>query len=344
MSFLQSVPFINSDPAKQLRNLAGYASGAGGNASGPLGVLFNNKNAISNLQYPIDLGTGPYLSWITFNILQSTGTATGPYDGQANQNDIGNMLGAQATGAFQSATATALSGINSVLGTKFTASGLSNFLPTARRVRATSTVIAMYMPNALVFAQGNAYNEASLTDQLGTAGLFGSAFQNGSQEGGALGGAIAEGIGPLIPATGINAGTAVYTATGLAINPMIEVIFQQTAMRTFQFEFMMMARSAQENDGIGKIISTFREAAKPNIAGVDGRYLVPPDEFDIKFYFNGGENPSIPKISTCVITEITTDFAPSGQYSTFNDGKPTATRLALQFKEVELITKQRRGY
>ena len=344
MSFLTSVPFINTDPAKQLRNLSGYSPDARGNASGPLGVLYKNKNAISNMQYPIDLGTGPYISWITFNILESTGTATGDFAGTANKNGIGKLLGSQVTTLIQQGFGAGVDLANKALGTNFRSAGLSSFLPTARRVRATSKVIAMYMPNALVFAQGNAYNEASLTDQLGSAGLIGSAGQNGSQKGGRVDAAIAEAASPYIPLSSISPGVGVYTATGLAINPMIEVIFQQTAMRQFQFEFMMMARSAQENDAIGKIITTFRDAAKPNIAGTDGRYLIPPDEFDIKFYFNGGENQSIPKISTCVITDITTDFAPSGQYNTFNDGKPTAVRLALSFKEVEMITKQRVGY
>jgi hypothetical protein len=80
-----------------------------------------------------------------------------------------------------------------------------------------------------------------------------------------------------------------------------------------------------------------------------GRYLVPPSEFDIQFFYNGQENPNIPKVSTCVLTGISVDYAPNGfaSYETLlnspergGTGMPVAIRMDLSFKETEIITKQ----
>jgi hypothetical protein len=80
--------------------------------------------------------------------------------------------------------------------------------------------------------------------------------------------------------------------------------------------------------------------------------LVPPSEFDISFYYNGQENPNIPSISTCVLANIETDYAPNGQFAAYEvpngtggnptlggTGMPVGIRLALTFKETQILTK-----
>jgi hypothetical protein len=44
------------------------------------------------------------------------------------------------------------------------------------------------------------------------------------------------------------------------------------------------------------------------------------------------------RISTCVLQNITVDYAPSGA-AFYNDDSPVNTRMTLQFKELEFITK-----
>jgi hypothetical protein len=77
--------------------------------------------------------------------------------------------------------------------------------------------------------------------------------------------------------------------------------------------------------------------------------MYPPSEFDISFYYNGTINPNIPKISTCVLTNIDTDYTPNGfaAYESYNDptprigrtGMPVGVRMSLTFKETEYLTK-----
>jgi hypothetical protein len=73
--------------------------------------------------------------------------------------------------------------------------------------------------------------------------------------------------------------------------------------------------------------------------GSIGRYLIPPSEFDIEFQFNGQKNPNIPKIATCVLENIDINYTSSGTWTTFDDGLPVEIYLQLNFKEVEMITK-----
>jgi hypothetical protein len=113
-------------------------------------------------------------------------------------------------------------------------------------------------------------------------------------------------------------------------------------------------RSEQEAAEVQEIIRLLKfhqapEVLNSNLAGgIGGFFLVPPSEFDIQFYYNGRENPNIPKISTCALTNMAVDYSPTGfaAYETLNSiptlggtGMPVAIRLTLQFAELEILTK-----
>jgi hypothetical protein len=52
----------------------------------------------------------------------------------------------------------------------------------------------------------------------------------------------------------------------------------------------------------------------------------------------------MPKISRCVLTDMTIDYAPEGVYHTFhadvNGAMPVITKMTLSFTETEIMTKQ----
>ena len=76
--------------------------------------------------------------------------------------------------------------------------------------------------------------------------------------------------------------------------------------------------------------------------------LIPPSEFDIKFFYAGRQNPNIPPIGTCVLTQIQVNFAPKGWtvYESVGEnsaalgrtGMPVAIQMTLMFKETTIIT------
>jgi hypothetical protein len=134
---------------------------------------------------------------------------------------------------------------------------------------------------------------------------------------------------------------------------MIELIYSSPQLRTFQFEFFFYARSEKEAYDVQKIIDRFRFHQSPELqGGLDSQMglLIPPSEFDIKFFYAGRQNPNIPPIGTCVLTQIQVNFAPKGwtAYESIGEniaalgrtGMPVAIQMTLQFKETTIITKE----
>jgi hypothetical protein len=140
---------------------------------------------------------------------------------------------------------------------------------------------------------------------------------------------------------------------GYAQNPQIEVLFDTTDMRQFQFTFKFLPRNKQESEAVLRIIRMFRFHAAPEIPeSFAGRYFIPPSEFDIQYMFiddsgNVQENPALHKFSTCVLENIDVNYVgDTGQFATFRDGRPVNIELRLSFKEIEIIHKElvRNGY
>lgn len=205
------------------------------------------------------------------------------------------------------------------------------FVP--RRTRRIKESIALYMPNTMVFSNRNSYDEVGLTDL---------AFR------------VVQTAANVTDVTGraVHLGQQVLPVVGqlrqTPINPRVEVLFSSSQLREFQFDFLCAPASATESQALEEIIRTLRFHAAPefnplttDLLGFESLLWVPPSEFDITFFNRGKENTAIPRINTCACTGIDVDYAPSGVYSTFSNGKPVQVRLQLQFKEVEINHKLR---
>ena len=231
----------------------------------------------------------------------------------------------------------------------------NNFYRTTKR---TSTAIALYMPDNLNFNYQHSFNQVSPSSAFGavpTAVMqaFNSAVDKKETDSTVktfspfLAEAITTGIAK---ATG-NADQMFSAFTGLVNNPQMELLFQSTERRSFNFDFSLTPRSQQEAKDIMEIVRLFKFHAAPEILkGVSGRYLIPPSEFDISFFYNGTVNPNIPQISTCVLNSVSVNYAPDGwaAFEVSNNsnpsiggtGMPVSIRLSLNFTETQIITKE----
>jgi hypothetical protein len=230
-----------------------------------------------------------------------------------------------------------------------------------RRISRTTDAIALYMPDTLNFTYNQSYSDVSTFDALGKFGTLAagaaSFFDNINSRGAQPNqttnlSAFALQLARDTNAFGLGgAATLGLAAFGVASNPGLELLYTSPSFRSFRFDFMFYPRSQREAKEVMKIIKKLKFHQAPEIASrTGGRFLVPPSEFDIKFYYNGDENPNIPKISTCVLEQIDVDYAPNG-FSTYEvpgelsaveggTGTPTGMRLSLQFKETQIITKE----
>jgi len=230
-----------------------------------------------------------------------------------------------------------------------------------RTIRRITDTVVLYMPDNLRFSYKQQYNTAKLGGTMGAAGL-------------AAGASIADGVKSNDPNASANlgqnlsymfmslnrgvadsilgqgAGNAIFAAgAGMVQNPMMEMIYSNPEFRTFTFDFVFYPRSEGEALQVQKIIDRLRFHQAPELVTASGGFfLVPPSEFDISFYYNGKENPNIPKISTCVLKSIDTDYAPGG-FAAYEvpgqtaqkggTGMPVAIKMSLTFEETEMIYK-----
>jgi hypothetical protein len=228
-----------------------------------------------------------------------------------------------------------------------------------RTITRISDTVALYMPDTLTFTNQQGYSDAGLTGMLAAGGSILS--QGNSIVDNLSAGDLAKNIkslaGNLSPALAtiakeksalLSAGLTAYT--GLVVNPMLEMIYSTPSFREFRFDFVFYPRSEKEATEVQKIINRFQFHQAPEIESQgEGFFLIPPSEFDIKFYYNGGVNPNIPEISTCVLTSVDVDYAPNGfaAYEIQGEvdakmgrtGMPVAIRMSLNFKETEIMTK-----
>ena len=134
-------------------------------------------------------------------------------------------------------------------------------------------------------------------------------------------------------------------AFGQADNPYMEVLFDKMALRTFTYNFTFAPRNEDETFDVQKIIQMFRFHMSPELKGANNRFLTLPSTFDIHYMYQmedgvATENDFYNKIATCVLESCTVDYTPGGVRS-FANGAPTQITMALQFKETELLTKER---
>ena len=164
--------------------------------------------------------------------------------------------------------------------------------------------------------------------------------------------------GDLAAAVANKAGGAILGAARVmgqgTINPKVDVLYGNTELRQFQFNFFMAPQSEQEKDNMLTIVKLLRKYSSPeitlgNASGqtlTSGLWFVPPAEFIVTFHtiLNTGsgsyaaENVNLPKIARCVLTRVDVDFVQQGEFSTFKDGAPTNLMLTLVFREMRVIS------
>ena len=125
---------------------------------------------------------------------------------------------------------------------------------------------------------------------------------------------------------------------GKVRNNRSEMAFEGIDRRNFSFTFSMLPKNAKEAATIEDIITTFRFHALPEIDGEDatGRTMIMPSTFDIEYH----PNTHLHKISTSVLTGVDINYG-GDRVQFFNDDQPVQTELTLNFRELEIITKER---
>lgn len=218
--------------------------------------------------------------------------------------------------------------------------------PTQRLAQA----IALYMPAQIQMSHSANYGEQEIGAAVATvlSGLktinSGMSLGDMAKElgGNALAGAKAEAGQAVLKAADATiapgALAAAEIAQGRIRNNRTEMKFEGVGRRSFSFQFTMMPNNAQEAQSISDIVTAFRFHAMPEIEGGDlsGRTMVAPSTFDIEYK----PNIHLHKISTSVLEGVEVQYG-GERTQFFVDDHPVQTNLTLNFKELEIITKER---
>lgn len=326
--------------AKPLENIPLVGNAATNFGSDLLGKLNSGMGTLNS-------ATGGALSGVTGAISKAAGGIVG---------SVNSLFGQAASIVTGDAAAT-----QSLLSTNIASITNRSFIKTTQL---TKDAIALYMPDTLAFSYKQGYDQLTpgteIAGQLAAAGK--SAYEE-YQKGGfdlasaAVGKAAWEGLKKKsAEAVGSALGSSQtgqiggYLATGRVINPLLELIYKSPNFRTFQFEFMFYPRDEKEALEVQQIVERFRFHQAPELAKETSGFLIPPSEFDIRFYYGSSQNPNIPAIGTCVLTDIELDYAPNG-WSAYEipgesepklgrTGMPVAMKMALTFQETSFLTKE----
>ena len=333
--------------------------------------LIDSRYNSNTFKYPIDVGSYDKGHYMVIHINEQIKTSyAGPASTDVpsiftNRQNLNKSIGGTGIGGlsnFSTSSDAIVKKIGNFLGgTQGFISG-SEYRPAldVRTIRRTTDTIALYMPDTLNFTHNQGYSDVKMGG--GMFGVAGAALQAAqgattiedfiSKIGNNASPFLLKGLSSFL---GEKGATAFAGAFGFVTNPALEVLYSSPALRSFRFDFMFYPRSKRESIEVQNILDRLRFHQAPellgsqNVGGVGGFFMVPPSEFDIKFYYNGLENPNIPKISTCALETIDIDYAPngfsayevpSGQYAERGGtGMPVGIRLSLQFKELEMLTK-----
>lgn len=290
--------------------------------NGPLGILFNNPFAQTNLQYPRDLQTSARGHYVIFTI-----------------KDI-NPVGYETNTEYDITASAVGQGLKTIgeLGLGGTTIASNSILNP--QTDTTKASISLYIPETMNFTYNQQYNSTSVTSVglnalSGVAGGVASAVQKVIPQGKTFGDGLSSILGSVASKDTINLG---LKSAGLAINPKLQLLFEGLGFREYQMAFTFTPYSQQEAEAVSNIISTFKTYAAPRVIKntFGGMFFIPPAVFEPQFYFNGKLNNKINQVAQSVLTNIDVNYGPNG-WATFNDGAPVQTTLTLQFQETIVL-------
>lgn len=223
-----------------------------------------------------------------------------------------------------------------------------NLSPSASRSqRRLKTAIALHIPNQLSIRYGTTWGE---TD---TAGLqmvkdAGSALAESIMNPATLSkhaasaGTVREAAAAVALTKVPNAG-AISAALGVAANPKKEQTFQGVEFRKFTFDYQFYPRDEDEASNVLKIIHQFKLHMHPEFKSELNYVWIYPSEFDVIYYTDGGENENVHKHTSCVLESMNVNYTPNGNFSVFPNGMPTQINMSLEFRELQLLSKETIG-
>jgi len=321
-----------------------------------------NKYRVDQMSYPMDLLSPQYggnYAIFYVNISDASRLALTEETVELDHKTEARMRGSlvanakKLTDTFEGMISSTNKALPDAVG-KIDIEAIKNAVPfNARSQRRLKTAIALHIPNQLSVRYATQWGEA----ETATAQALMSAGSSGvNAVGAALSGNPAAAKKNLTDtmATGAEAGfaygmnkvpgkDAISGASGLASNPKKEQTFQGVDFRKFTFDYQFYPRDEFEAQNVLNIIHQFKLHMHPEFKSELNYVWIYPSEFDITYYTGGMENLNLHKHTSCVLESMSVNYTPNGNFSVFANGMPTQINMSLEFRELQLASKETIG-
>lgn len=163
--------------------------------------------------------------------------------------------------------------------------------------------------------------------------------------------------------TNVSINQILARSEGKIFNPNMELLFNNTTLRTFRFSFKMTPRDEFESRQIKSIIRSFKRNMAPSRGGgtsteqlvgatiVDGAvvpgtgtkvagvtnnslYLNTPNVFELAYRKGNKRHPFLHAFKMCALSDMSVNYTGENVYASYNDGTPISVILNLTFKEI----------
>ena len=125
--------------------------------------------------------------------------------------------------------------------------------------------------------------------------------------------------------------------TGAIANPNMELLFGGPQLRTFSFQFLLAPRDKKEAMDVIKIIRFFKQGMAP-IRTKSRLFMKSPHTFRLSYRNSGGDHHKyLNKFKECALGSFGVNYAPNGNYSTYEDGVMTAYQMSMTYREINPI-------
>ena len=144
-------------------------------------------------------------------------------------------------------------------------------------------------------------------------------------------------LAAIIAGMAAGAGNMLTRTTGAIANPNMELLFGGPSLRTFSFQFQLAPRNKDEAMTVVQIIRFFKQGMAP-IRTKSMLFMKSPHTFKLSYRNSKGEQHKyLNKFKECALGSFGVNYAPNGNYSTFEDGVMTAYQVTMSYRELNPI-------
>lgn len=129
---------------------------------------------------------------------------------------------------------------------------------------------------------------------------------------------------------------------GAIPNPHMQAIFEGVELRNHSFQWTFTPRNADESRSLRDMINLFKQNCLPAFSKLGTPVLQYPPLVDIEFV--PSEIRNLIKFNTCMVKDVSINYAPQGLPSFFHGTKqPTMIQLSIELIETEIQTANKYG-